>query len=196
MRGGADPSHRLTRDGRLWRATRTPSGSGHPAPAGRARRGSRSALGRRGRPGRWTACPDCSAHATTPPGFEPQHPVLGEALARRPGWRVPRTGLVMEALVPTVVEQKVTGQEAFAGWRRLLTRFGEVAPGPGGRGGHAGAPSAAQWAAIPSWERLQAGVDGARSATVVRAGRSAGRLEQTLDLPGDLVEELHDLVEV
>jgi 3-methyladenine DNA glycosylase/8-oxoguanine DNA glycosylase len=43
-------------------------------------------------------------------------------------------------------------------------------------------PSAAQWAAVPSWEWVQAGVDGARSATVVRAAKVAGRLEQSLDL--------------
>jgi 3-methyladenine DNA glycosylase/8-oxoguanine DNA glycosylase len=49
-------------------------------------------------------------------------------------------------------------------------------------------PSAAQWAAVPSWEWLRAGVDGKRSSTVVRAARCAGRLEQTMGLPGDEVE--------
>ena len=52
----------------------------------------------------------------------------GAATAR---WRIGRTGLVMEALVPAIIEQKVTGQEAFAGFRMLVHRFGERAPGPG-----------------------------------------------------------------
>ena len=32
---------------------------------------------------------------------------------------------------PAIIEQKVTGQEAFAGFRRLVHRYGERAPGPG-----------------------------------------------------------------
>lgn len=36
----------------------------------------------------------------------------------------------MEALVASVLEQKVTTREAFAAWRRLLLRYGEALPGP------------------------------------------------------------------
>ena len=66
-------------------------------------------------------------------GFEPRHPVLEEARRRHPHARLGRSGLVMEALVPAIIEQKVTGQEAFAGFRRLVHRYGERAPGPGPR---------------------------------------------------------------
>ena len=31
--------------------------------------------------------------------------------------------------VPAIIEQKVTGQEAFAGYRRLVRSYGEPAPG-------------------------------------------------------------------
>ena len=31
--------------------------------------------------------------------------------------------------MPAIIEQKVTGQEAFGGFRRLVHRFGEKAPG-------------------------------------------------------------------
>jgi 3-methyladenine DNA glycosylase/8-oxoguanine DNA glycosylase len=89
----------------------------------------------------------------------------------------------MDALVPAVIEQKVTGQEAFGGFRRLVRRFGTPAPGPAGAAGMYCPPSAAQWARVASWDWLQAGVDGARSATVVRCAGRAGRLEQTLDQP-------------
>src|SRR3712207_8841243 len=37
----------------------------------------------------------------------------------------------IEALAPAAVEQLVSGQEAFASWRRLVRRFGTPAPGPG-----------------------------------------------------------------
>ncbi|MFC8919517.1 hypothetical protein ACFT5C_27505 [Streptomyces sp. NPDC057116] len=36
----------------------------------------------------------------------------------------------MEALVASVLEQKVSTREAFAAWRRLLLRYGEARPGP------------------------------------------------------------------
>ena len=44
-------------------------------------------------------------------------------------------------------------------------------------------PDAAGWAGIPSWEWLRAGVDPARSRTIMRAVRHAGRLEECADLP-------------
>jgi hypothetical protein len=38
-----------------------------------------------------------------------------KAWARNPHWRVARSGLVLEALVAAVLEQKVTGLEAWTG---------------------------------------------------------------------------------
>ena len=68
---------------------------------------------------------------------------------------MPRSGLVVQALVPSVIEQKVTGQEAFAGYRRLVRRFGEPAPGPGEELGLVVPPDPRGWAGIPSWEWLR-----------------------------------------
>ena len=106
-------------------------------------------------------------------------------MAGVPGWRVPRSGLVVQALVASIIEQKVTGKEAFAGYRRLVRRFGEPAPGPGEDLGLVVPPDPRGWAAIPSWEWLAAGVDPGRSRTVVRAVGHAGRLEECADLPAD-----------
>ena len=64
-------------------------------------------------------------------GLVPVHDVVRDAHRRHPGFRIARTGLVVEALVPAVIEQKVTGQEAFGGQRRLVRRYGTPAPGPG-----------------------------------------------------------------
>lgn len=62
--------------------------------------------------------------------FEPQHDVLAELVRRHPGLRLPRTRRVLHALVPAILEQKVTGTEAFRSYAALLRRYGERAPGP------------------------------------------------------------------
>ena len=62
-------------------------------------------------------------------GFVAHHDVVADLIRRFSGWRMPRSGLVFDSLVPAVIEQKVTGQEAFGGYRRLVRRFGEPAPG-------------------------------------------------------------------
>ena len=111
-------------------------------------------------------------------GFVAHHPEVARAHRRYAAWHVPRSGLVLHALVPAVIEQKVTGQEAFGGYRALVHRFGSRAPGPGEARKLWVAPDAATWATVPSWEWLRASVDGARSGTAVRAAKSAGRLEE------------------
>ena len=113
-------------------------------------------------------------------GFDPScHPAVASLQRAHPHWRVPRTGLVLEALLPAVLEQKVTGQESFAAYRRLVLRWGEPAPGPGAARGLRVQPSAEVLAGLPSWEWLRLGVDGARSRAVVGAARRAAALERT-----------------
>lgn len=109
--------------------------------------------------------------------FEPRHPRLADAHARHPGLRVARTGRVMEALVPSVLEQKVTGKEAFAAFRTLVLRFGEPAHGPAPVGMRQ-PPTVQAWRTIPSWEWHRAGVDPKRSRTICEATRYAARIEQ------------------
>ena len=194
-RGAGDPAFRLQPDGVVWRATRTPDGPAllrlEPRPAdGAVRAHAWGAGAARVLDG----VPELLGDADDPAGFAPlpQHPRLVAAHRARPHWRVPRSRAVFEALAAACIEQRVTGKEAFAAWRGLLLRFGDVAPGPAGDAGTFAAgmrvpPAAADWAAIPTWEWLRAGVEDARRRVVVLAARSAGRLEQTLDLPGEEV---------
>lgn len=126
--------------------------------------------------------PDLLGAADDPSGFRPCHPPVRDAWRRFAHWRVPRSRLVLDALVPAIIEQKVTGHEAFAGYRRLVRRFGEPAPGPFGDRLFA-PPTGRGWATIPSWEFLRASVDPARSRAVVGAAKVAGRLEEVVDLP-------------
>lgn len=116
-------------------------------------------------------------------GFVPHHDLVAAAWPRMSRWRVPASGLVAQSLVCSVIEQRVTGREAFASHRRLVQGYGRPAPGPGEELGLVCPPVASEWAMIPSWEWLRAGVDAARSRTVVAAMKVAGRLDECADLP-------------
>ena len=105
-------------------------------------------------------------------------------LARRyVGLRLTRTGRVFEALVPAVLEQKVTGLEAFRAWRWLVRRYGSPAPGPAPVGLLV-MPPPKIWRRIPSWDWHRAGVDAKRSRTILAACAVAPALERTVALGG------------
>ncbi|MGB4137866.1 MAG: DNA-3-methyladenine glycosylase 2 family protein, partial [Microbacterium sp.] len=102
-----------------------------------------------------------------PTGFDAsRHPLIAEAARRHPGIRMTRTGRVFEALAGAIIEQKVTGMQAFGAWRQLVTRYGERAPGPTPRPMCA-AMDAPGWRRIPSWAWHRAGVQPPQSRTVV-----------------------------
>jgi 3-methyladenine DNA glycosylase/8-oxoguanine DNA glycosylase len=107
--------------------------------------------------------------------------VLRELSTRFQGVRIGRTGRVLEALVPAVLEQKVVGVEARRAWRHLLLRFGTPAPGPAPAGMRV-PPPAAVWRRIPSWEWHRAGVEGVRARTIIGAAEVAGRLEEIVTM--------------
>lgn len=118
-----------------------------------------------------------------PTGFVAHDDLVADGMRRRSGWRITRTRLVMQSLVPAIVEQRVTGPEAFAGHARLVRCFGEPAPGPGRALGLMVPPSPRDWAKIPSWEWIRSGIDRARAEAAVRASSYAGRVEECADLP-------------
>jgi 3-methyladenine DNA glycosylase/8-oxoguanine DNA glycosylase len=91
----------------------------------------------------------------------------------------------MEALVPAIIEQKVTGQEALGSFRRMVHRFGEPAPGEGVGRGLWVQPAPETVRMIPSWEWLRLHVDPARSRAVVRAAQVSRSLERTAVVPAD-----------
>ncbi|MEU1815066.1 DNA-3-methyladenine glycosylase 2 family protein [Streptomyces roseifaciens] len=174
-RGPSDPAFRTGPDGSVWRATRTPQGPGTLHVTDRGGRIEAEAWG----PGaEWLleTLPALLGAGDDPAAFTPRHRLVHEAHRRHPGLRLARTGLVLESLIPSVLEQKVTSDEAYRAWRLLLQQHGEPAPGPAPR--MRVMPSARGWATIPSWDWHKAGVDGKRSATIVRAARVAARLEE------------------
>src|SRR3954451_9292559 len=115
-------------------------------------------------------------------GFDTCHPLIEPAWRQLAHWQMGRTGLVMEPLTPAIIEQKVTGQEAFAGFRMLVHRYGERAPGPGVELKLWIQPSADTIRQVPSWEWLRMHVDPARSRALVTAARVADSLERTVQL--------------
>ena len=122
--------------------------------------------------------PDLLGAADDWTGFEARHPVVAEAWRRYPHVRLGRTARPLEALVPTIIEQKVTGREAFSGFRALVLEYGEPAPGPGAAVGLRLQPDAATLAGIPSWAWLGLHIDPARSRAVVTAARHADAFER------------------
>ncbi len=113
------------------------------------------------------------------------HPLVRELARRFAGLRIGRTGRVLEALVPTILEQKVTGQQASRAWRELLRRYGEPAPGPGAARGLRVPPAPATLAALPYFAFHPLGVEQRRADTIRRVATRAGWLEEATALPLD-----------
>jgi 3-methyladenine DNA glycosylase/8-oxoguanine DNA glycosylase len=211
-RGYSDPAFRIAADGSVWRTSLTPDGPGtlriaaaglaaaglaaaSPAAAGSALAGAAPAEGTLVSAAAWgpgaswllAAVPDLLGSGDDPAGFNPSHPLLREVSGRHPGMRVGRSGRVLEALVPAVLEQKVVGAEAWRAWRLLMLRFGGPAPGPAPDGMRV-FPPARTWLCIPSWEWHRAGVEAVRARTVANAARVAGRLEEIMTMPPEAAD--------
>jgi 3-methyladenine DNA glycosylase/8-oxoguanine DNA glycosylase len=175
-RGAGDPTYRLLPDGAIARGIRTPAG-----PAALVVRSAPTlgeVIGQSWGPGaQWALdrLPRILGADDDPAGFVPPPP-LEAAWQRHRHWRLGATDLVLESLVPTIIEQKVTGQEAFAAFRRLVRRFGEPAPGPVPDLWVQPGPETVR--RIPSWEWLRLPIDGARSRPIVAAARVAQSLER------------------
>ncbi|MEZ0580822.1 DNA-3-methyladenine glycosylase [Nocardioides sp. MH1] len=181
-RGAGDPTLRLAPPGERgphWRASRTPAGPVTLAIESRGADGEvRAQAWGPGAAWALDQLPALLGAADDWTGFEPRHPVVVEALRRHPHVRIGRTGRPLEALVPTIIEQKVTGAEAFAGFRALVRKYGDPAPGPGAALGLRVQPSAEVLVGVPSWAWLGLHIDPARSRAVITAARRADALER------------------
>lgn len=125
-----------------------------------------------------------------PTGFDPSaHPVVADLARRRPHLRLGWTGAVFEALVPAILEQKVTGTEASRAFRGLIAAHGEPAPGPlAAQLGLRLQPSPAALAALPYHAFHRFGLEQRRADVLRRAAAEADRLERLADAPGSRLE--------
>lgn len=180
-RGSGDPTMRAERPGVWWRATLTPEG---PACARYAcAAGGAVAVAAWGPGAEWclASAPELLGARDSLEGFEPAPGGLVARLHRAmPGLRISRSLAVFEALVPSVLEQKVTGMEARAAYRGMVRAWGAPAPGPAGL---RLPPPASLLAVTPYWEFHRFGVE-RRRATVIRgAAACARRIDQTAAVP-------------
>ena len=171
-RGRNDPTMRLgARE--AWRATRTPSG---PATI-HLRASDRDVTARAWGPGaEWAleTAPFLVGASDEALGFEPRDPIVADLNHRLPGLRVGGSLNPIEALVPTILEQKVTGTEARRSYSKMVSRYGEPAPGPLDLWVP---PSPQDIAGIPSWSWHELGVERRRAECVRRVCQRAHRIE-------------------
>lgn len=115
-------------------------------------------------------------------GFHHADHALVRKIHRASDWlRLPSSGLVFEALVGAVLEQRVTVAEALDARNRLIAWHGELPPASvRGMPDHLRVmPTPRAWGSIPSWDWHRAGCDVHRAATIRRAATVAGRLDET-----------------
>lgn len=191
-RGAGDPTYAVLPDGSHVRAMRTPVGPAtlQVMPLDSTGRIQATAWGS-GAEWALDTLPQMLGAEDDVSGFDPQHEVIAAAWKRQPHWRLGRTGLVMESLVPTIIEQKITGQEAFGAFRTLVRRYGELAPGELGLMLQ---PTPATLRSIPSWEWLRIPIDGGRSRPLLTAARVADSLERAgSEMPAEFDRRLRSL---
>lgn len=216
-RGPGDPTLRFSRDGSAWRASRTPEGPatlrlvpdrrgageatatdpGGPAD-GAAPRPLAPIRAQAWGPGAaWALeqAPELVGATEDPAAVdafarlvaELGPPLLDTLLARYHAIRLGRTRRVLEALVPGIIEQKVTGDEARAAFVALVRRHGEPAPGPWegeSRPAPLRVPPAPDvLAGLPGYAYHPLGLERWRADAIRFAAARADRLEECADLP-------------
>lgn len=177
-RGRNDPTM-LAENGRLWSAFRTAAGVATLC----LRQSSDGVHATAWGPGAGEALDQvpalCGAEDDLT-GFDvSSHPRLAEVARRNPGIRMTRTGRVFDALACAIIEQKVTGMQAFGAWRYLVSHYGERAPGPTPRPMFA-APSPEGWRTTPSWAYHRAGVEPPQARTIVRSAARGPSIERAV----------------
>src|SRR5438034_4331913 len=177
QRGRADPTIRFDTN-QVCRAARTPDG---PATVRLSHVGAGLTADAWGAGAGWMV-----RHAGSLLGFEdhpetfaPANQLLADIHRHHPGLRLVRTGLVFEALLPTILEQKVPGVEAWASYARLVRTLGEPAPGPPGL---LLPPSPRRLLATPYWAVHRFGIERRRFAVIQTVAARAARLEPTASL--------------
>jgi len=167
--------------GAVWRATRTPAG---PATMRIQHEDGLVDVRAWGPGADWAVAqaPALCGEQDDDTGFVPAHPLVARLHREIRGIRMPRSHAVFEALVPTVILQQVTTDEAVNSYRHLVNALGEVAPGPVAL---KLPPSPQALAATPYWAFHRFGIERRRAEVIIRAARSAKRLEETVTMDRD-----------
>lgn len=178
--GGGDPTIRLARRD-ACRATVTPEGAATLLVSVRPPAIDLEAWG----PGAgWVLdhAPALLGLHDDPGSFRPGDTIVRRLHRRLPGLRVGRSHAVVETIVPAILEQKVTSDEAHRSYRKLVWAHGEPAPGPLEL---RLPPSPRLLASLPYHSFHRFGVERRRADTIRRACSYAHRLEEAVALPPD-----------
>ncbi len=182
VHGRGDPTTRLSTTS-LARACWTPDG---PAAFRLDWSAGRTAVEAWGPGAAWAAA---AARAMTGadrqvPALPDVHPVVTAAARRLAGVRTGASGDLYSALLPTIIEQRITSGEARQQWAALCRELGEPAPGPDGL---VLPPPPERLAGRPAWWFHPLGIEAKRARALAEVGRIAGRL---WDWVGRPLEEL------
>jgi 3-methyladenine DNA glycosylase/8-oxoguanine DNA glycosylase len=177
-RGRYDPTLRFEASGSTWRATRNADGPVtlfiERTPDGvRARAwgpGAAMAL---------LALEGLLGLDDQPGALVPVHPAVTSAVHRLPGLRFGRSGAVLEALIPAILEQKITGSEAHRVYQNLVRVHGEAAPGPPGLRLQ---PTHQVLAGLPYHAYHPLGLERRRAELIRAVAREAPRLERFAEM--------------
>ncbi|MFP5341804.1 MAG: DNA-3-methyladenine glycosylase family protein [Candidatus Limnocylindria bacterium] len=124
-------------------------------------------------PGLVGALPGAASPADLPAGV---HRLVDSLARTRPGLRISRSRAVLDALVPAILEQKVTGEEARRAWQGLVRALGEDAPGEAGAGLRL-APPPGRLAELPYHAYRPFGIERRRAELIRAVATRADALE-------------------
>jgi 3-methyladenine DNA glycosylase/8-oxoguanine DNA glycosylase len=163
----------------MWRATRTSCG---PATLHLTHSGAELEARAWGPGAGWALdeVPRLAGCDDDPSALRPRHRVVRELCKRIPGLRIGGTGAVLEAMVPAILEQKVTGAQARRAWRGLVRSFGDAAPGPAGL---MLPPDPEVLARSPYHVFHPLGVERKRAEIIRSVAARASRLEESAQMP-------------
>jgi len=174
QRGGSRDLTIRIESGRAWRASWTPEG---PSTTFFELRPGTLRVEAWGPGARWAleTAPTLLGLDDRPESFRPSHPLLFEIHRRHPGLRLGRTQAVFEALLPTVLEQKVPGVEARAAYATMVRALGESAPGDAGL---TLPPTARRLLQTPYWTLHRYGIERRKAEVIRNAAAMAQRLNE------------------
>ena len=177
--GRTDPTMRVG-PGEVWRATRTRVGPGTVRLVQESSTRVAATAWGDGADLLLDEAPALAGADDDPAAFSTRHPLLRDLARRGVGMRMPRSSAVAEALVPTILEQKVQTAEAYASWRRIVRFAAARAPGPASL---LLPPDPAVLARTPYFTFHRAGVEKRRTDVIRHVALRARRLDEAAAMP-------------
>jgi 3-methyladenine DNA glycosylase/8-oxoguanine DNA glycosylase len=176
--GRGDTTIRIGR-GEAWLAFHTPEGPASLRLVMAGHAGVRASAWGAGAGSALDSAPALVGEMDRPEAFVAHHPLLRRLQRSHAGLRLPASGRVFQAMVPAVIEQKITGTEAFRVYAALLRVHGEPAPGP--MATLRLPPTPERLAGLPYHSFHPLGLERRRSEVIRRAAARAAWLEAAED---------------